>query len=215
MKKLVAIIIVLLLSIIAFFQYKSYTRLNPPNNYFYEPLTDDIDINYHDQKAVADYFQLTYSVSDFAREQWCNHKIDVLFKDESSPQSVEASLVYNQMLVSLKNIEGLLIASAKLKAKGFSNNDIKAIESGVSELELSLSKSLKTMNMKFGDQGDDVLLLQKKLHQLGYELKVDGIFDIETKRVVASFQEKNNLFPNGTADEQTLIKLFIEVKPKK
>ena len=66
-------------------------------------------------------------------------------------------------------------------------------------------------------QGDDVLLLQQRLLELGYvEVGVpDGIFGGMTDNAVRLFQENNDLFVDGVAGPKTWNKLFSDsAKPK-
>ena len=55
-----------------------------------------------------------------------------------------------------------------------------------------------------GSVGEYVLLLQKKLQELGYKITaVDGIFGSETKKAVESFQKKNKLTVTGVVNNAT------------
>jgi hypothetical protein len=59
-------------------------------------------------------------------------------------------------------------------------------------------------------QGDDVLLLQKRLFELGYEEvgALDGIFGKRTQSAVMSFQQNNSLEVDGYVGEKTWYQLF-------
>jgi peptidoglycan hydrolase-like protein with peptidoglycan-binding domain len=46
----------------------------------------------------------------------------------------------------------------------------------------------KVRNIGIGAWGEDVVTLQKMLNTLGYSLKEDGIFGVDTKRAVEDFQ---------------------------
>ncbi|WP_406945777.1 N-acetylmuramoyl-L-alanine amidase [Halobacillus sp. SY10] len=54
-----------------------------------------------------------------------------------------------------------------------------------------------------GDQGESVKDLQRKLNQLGYSLKVDGIYGPKTAGAVASFQENHSLQPDESYGPKT------------
>lgn len=59
--------------------------------------------------------------------------------------------------------------------------------------------------LRFGDRGQDVLELQLKLRQAGFDPgAVDGIYGSQTQDAVEQFQEANNLFPDGVASQETL-----------
>ncbi len=59
--------------------------------------------------------------------------------------------------------------------------------------------------LRFGDKGEDVLVLQRELQQLGYfTAHPTGTFGRITQEAVRSFQQTNRLSVNGIADSQTL-----------
>ncbi|MGI6653820.1 MAG: YfbK domain-containing protein [Christensenellales bacterium] len=63
--------------------------------------------------------------------------------------------------------------------------------------------------LKLGDQGEDVRLMQQRLFDLGYPVSApDGMFSEETERALILFQEFNNLLMTGTLDETTHRVLF-------
>jgi peptidoglycan hydrolase-like protein with peptidoglycan-binding domain len=78
---------------------------------------------------------------------------------------------------------------------------------------LTASRPAQTRNLYLASpamQGDDVLLLQKRLFELGYEEvgALDGIFGKMTQSAVMSFQQNNNLEVDGYVGEKTWYQLF-------
>lgn len=59
-----------------------------------------------------------------------------------------------------------------------------------------------------GDEGDEVLRVQRRLHQLKYLALVDGQFGDTTQRALLYFQKKNGLSQTAVADEATQRLLF-------
>ena len=58
---------------------------------------------------------------------------------------------------------------------------------------------------KQGSQGNEVRQIQQKLKNWGYYTgAVDGVFGVQTKKAVLSFQQKNGLTPDGVAGPATL-----------
>lgn len=58
---------------------------------------------------------------------------------------------------------------------------------------------------KYGSRGDEVRQIQTKLKNWGYYSgSVDGIFGVDTKKAVLSFQKKNGLTADGIAGPATL-----------
>lgn len=74
---------------------------------------------------------------------------------------------------------------------------------------LLFSDSAKTYLMEYSNSGNDVLMLQQRLAQLGYYSdKQNGYFGTATKKALIKFQSLNNLEVNGTADRTTFDTLF-------
>ena len=70
------------------------------------------------------------------------------------------------------------------------------------------NKSYK--NIEFGDRGNNVKKMQKRLIELGYlpEGADDGAFGYQTNRALKEFQEKNGLNKDGVAGPATLTRLY-------
>lgn len=58
--------------------------------------------------------------------------------------------------------------------------------------------------MSKGSKGNDVLLLQKYLKMLGYQLDENGVFDNKTNLAVVDFQKKNNINASGIVGVKTV-----------
>lgn len=208
MKKVIVSLVIILLLAITFFQYKKYTRLNAPHTYEYS-ISDQVDGAYYDPAVVKDYYEIAYEVGSFAREQWVNYRIDVLYQDNSSPQSKQATLTYNKMRAAAKELELRLIESKQLKSQGYSNAEIKVMhEKGLSTSDYKLFTAFGSTIYKYGDEDKGIYYMQQKLNEKGYPIRIDGIFNQETKHAVMDFQEKENLFPSGIAGKETLQLLY-------
>ena len=74
--------------------------------------------------------------------------------------------------------------------------------SGVKTAVKTLSP-VQGVSMKKGNTGSQVTALQKRLQELGYLKNVTGTYDTNTISAVRSFQKKNGILSNGTADLTT------------
>jgi len=63
---------------------------------------------------------------------------------------------------------------------------------------------LGVRDLEEGMRGHDVKLLQQRLINLGYNIKVDGVFGAKTKNIIKKFQQKYDLSPDGIVGTQTL-----------
>ena len=77
-------------------------------------------------------------------------------------------------------------------------------------LGLSLVLAAATLSVNaysIGDQGVQVLKIQKQLSQYGYRIKADGVYGGETARAVQLFQADKGLAIDGIVDNKTYRKL--------
>lgn len=61
----------------------------------------------------------------------------------------------------------------------------------------------KRPTLRKGNKGNDVLYLQKKLAELGYDVKPDGIFGPQTHAALLNYQIDNNLLVDGICGPET------------
>lgn len=210
MKKLIISIFLILLLLIVFFQFQNFRRLNPPAQYEFA-INKEIDVNYYDPIAVKEYFKSAYEIGVFARELWYNERIDVLYPDYSSEQSIDASKVFITMKSKATELEMKLLHSAHLKKQGFANNEIREMDiKGIGPDQYQLEKYYESVHLKIGDENQSVLQLQMMLNKRGYKIRQDGIFNLETKGAVQQFQRSKGLLPTGIADKRVLIELIKE-----
>ncbi|MBD2356525.1 peptidoglycan-binding protein [Tolypothrix sp. FACHB-123] len=58
-------------------------------------------------------------------------------------------------------------------------------------------------NLRFGDTGDAVRVLQRLLLNNRYAVKVDGVFGALTETAVKAFQNQRNLKTDGIVGQRT------------
>lgn len=72
--------------------------------------------------------------------------------------------------------------------------------------------------LKYGDEGEDVRMLQTDLMQLGYALPkygADGDFGSETEKAVRHFQQEHQLPEDGVMDDEDYTALFAALEGEK
>ena len=67
--------------------------------------------------------------------------------------------------------------------------------------------------LQIGDSGDAVILVQKLLRALRFNLSVTGSFNDETKKRVTEFQRNNNLTADGVVGANTWRELVRDFNP--
>jgi len=209
MKRVFAFLILVLLGVIVFFQFKNYRKFSTPNAYDYTINTKEVDINYHDQKAVIEYFETATRLGNYAREQWLNYDVDVLFPEKDNIQSVNASTTYQKMLSRIKFLETRLIYSQKMKTQGFSNDAIAYIEKhGISEKQYAIHSIMEGKTFRKGDKDAVIWEVQKLIHQKGNPIQIDGLYNEETEAAIKKIQAEKQVFPSGVLDESFVQLLF-------
>ncbi|GAB4408986.1 MAG: hypothetical protein OHK0039_12430 [Bacteroidia bacterium] len=72
MKRLFYLTVIIVLPILAFFQFDKYRRFHPPSEYSYAP-HKGIDLQYHDPEVLLRYYQLATEADTYARHIWYEH----------------------------------------------------------------------------------------------------------------------------------------------
>ena len=78
------------------------------------------------------------------------------------------------------------------------------------DYSLLMSNSAKLYMASLGDEGEDITEMQKRLHELDFLDRVNGVFDEKTESAVKLFQEKNALTVDGMVGSQTKECLYSE-----
>lgn len=207
MQKLLLIIGAIALVVIAFFQYKKARRVNPPNRFVYE-LNEKVDANYFDSSLLVEYYEAAANVESYVRGMWFSRGVDATTPNEGNPESVNANRYFNGMLGAIRAMEQQLLYSTELKAKGFSNAEIrKVVEQGVNPDQLRSKPQPMPAVFKVGDQGPRVKEIQGFLVKMGFEIPVDGNYRQLTANAVSEFQRNHNIPVTGNTDEHTFDQL--------
>lgn len=205
MKRIFYLVIIIGLPILIFFQYDRYRRFHPPQDYAF-PLNDSIDVHYHDPEMVLKYYETAEQCATYARYCWREARVDVLRHDPYDPEHGDLVRRYQQMTSLARFLEGKLLASARLKAQGFSPADIREWEQqGISPtLFRVLQQTGPYPFIQVGEEGSAVMAIQRLLKARGRPLQVDGIFDQETQSAIIQAQEGLGLEVNGVVDRSML-----------
>ena len=215
MKQLAIAFATIIFLVIGYNQFINYKRFHPPQNYQLAA-NSKIDVNYYDKPFLNEYYRKIAAANSFALMQWTDKAIDVRAPKKNNEATQIAVENYNLLVADVNYYEAILIQSAELKTKGYSNADIQEWQSsGVdpsklkefrknNEVRETLMNTLKSRTWSVGDKGAGVWELQKLLIAKGYTMPKDGIFSIITRDAIKDFEEKNDLYPDGIMDEYSL-----------
>jgi len=209
MKRLVYLVLLIGIPLIAWFQYVKYKKFHPPTDYTY-PIHDSIDVHYHDPAVVQLYFEKAVACKTFARYCWRKHRIDVLTPDIDNPNSKELVDQYHALVATAQHLERKLLASTYMKAQGYSNQQIAQWEqSGLSQQSWQIREILGPSGViLYGEDGPGIWKIQRRLNDLGYDIRIDGIFDQETLDALNQYQISKEMKPTLGIDQRILIQMF-------
>jgi len=133
MKQIIILLLIIIASIIGFGLYSDYKRYSAPEvNY---KTTIQIDVAYHNQALVLDYYNAIEDVDSYVMLQWSANEIDVRTPEDDDLETQNAVQKYAKKLAKVNYYEAILANSLLLKEKGFSNKQIKLIEEKGIDLE--------------------------------------------------------------------------------
>lgn len=215
MKQLIIFILIVIASLIGYGKYNQYKRYNSPEiNY----KTDKkLDIAYHNQELVLNYYEAIESLDSFTMLQWTANNIDVRTPEDDDIETKTAVETYAKKLAKVNYYETILENSLQLKEKGLSNKEIKFVEENGIELATYQKKEsfekIKSLfdpkvNLYKGEKNAIIFEVQKRLNELGYNIEIDGVYRIETLNAIKDFEEKNKLLADGLLDNLTLELMF-------
>jgi len=211
MKQIIIFLLVIILAIIGYNQYRQYQRFSL-KNYEYK-ISDNIDLDYHDKTVLYRYYEAIEGVNNYIGSQWSTNDIDVRSPEDDDTKTRLAVDTYSQKLAKVKYYESQLEKSKTLKDKGLSNDDIKLFEKeGItlkdkqkSETDAKI-KAMLNHHGKFVLGEKDVIIyeIQKLLLAKGINIPLDGVYESMTTNAILEFETKNGLFPDGNMDLLTL-----------
>jgi peptidoglycan hydrolase-like protein with peptidoglycan-binding domain len=65
------------------------------------------------------------------------------------------------------------------------------------------TKKIRLPVVRLGSSGSAVRVLQQVLNFKGFQLDVDGVYDLRTQEAVKDFQQTNSLSGDGVVDAKT------------
>ncbi|CAM3910323.1 MULTISPECIES: peptidoglycan-binding domain-containing protein [Flavobacterium] len=218
MKQIIITLLVVILSIVGYNQYRTYKRFHSPGIDYV--VNTEVDLNYHNESFLKNYFLSIEDLNAFVRIQWNVYDLDVRNPEQDNDDTKTAFINYSKKLATIKFYESRLIQAAQLKQKGLKNKDIVFFEENgykvINYNDYLKDQKIKEMyyqdpdkfSLKIGDTNSFVFEIQKKLIKKGFDIPTDGIFKEITLKALIEFQEKNKLYSNGKIDTITLDYLF-------
>lgn len=119
------------------------------------------------------------------------------------------ALATNQV-ISVASVQPVANQSATIQNTHFSS-----LQPAAQPAQLLAAVAITSRNLKVGDSGADVRVLQRYLSRNGlYPFTIDGTYSQETADAVTTYQRVRNLPATGTANEETLRDMGFDFLPE-
>ncbi|MEL6538667.1 MAG: peptidoglycan-binding domain-containing protein [Bacteroidota bacterium] len=207
MRKLIAILLVLVLIGIVYTNIVRSRRFSAPSPYDY-PVADSLDLYYHDPMVVQAYMKGCTQLGQLARSLWTEYRVDVRFLQQASLEDQEKAKAYWSLYTQTQYLEQRLKQSKEWKVEGFNNTAIRRLEEeGISPQVIIFENTyglLANLPWALGSRGDHITMIQEYLVAQGFTIPVDGTYGIQTKDAVKEIQRQNGDLMTGIPTLNTL-----------
>lgn len=197
MKQIIIFLLIVIIGLIGWGQYKKYKRFSL-SEYEYK-IPEGLE-NSSDKDLLLDYFQAVEAVNGYVITQWSAHRIDVRNPKKENAETKAAVTEYRNKLANVKYFEQQLLNPEKIIEPEVNSDAEKKKEL----IRAQFFSNTNANALRIGDQNALVFEIQRILIEKGDTIKHDGLFRTETFNALKSFEEKNGLFPDGKLDAITL-----------
>ena len=199
MKQIIIFLLIIIVAIIGFGQYKKYKRFSLSEYEYKTP--DTIDIANVDKGLLLDYYEAVEALNGCVITQWGAEEIDVRNPKGDSEQELAAVAKYRKKLANVRFYEAqLLNPSGKESTRKVFSEDERKKESIRAAYQIHPDMN----SFEIGDSSALIFEIQRLLNEKGDSILRDGIYKEETLNSLQAFEKKNGLFPDGRMDAITL-----------
>ncbi len=198
MKQIIIFLLIVILGLIVYGQYKKYKRFSL-TEYEYK-IPEDLDISNADKGLLLDYYRAVETVNGFVITQWSAHKIDVRNPKKDNEKTQAAVNEYRQLLADVAYFESQL----KNPPKEEETKEISPAAKRKKLIEKMFYANPSENSLRLGQRGALVFEIQRLLNEKGDSIKQDGLFKQETFNALQGFEDRMGLLPDGKLDALTL-----------
>jgi murein L,D-transpeptidase YcbB/YkuD len=199
MKQIIIFLLLCIVGLIVYGQYKKYKRFSF-SEYEYK-VPDTLRAGTADKGLLLDYYEAVEAVNGYVITQWSSEGIDVRNPKSDDHEEMAAVSEYRKKLANVKFYEAQLLNPSE-------NEEVKEEHSEADERKLLISKmfySNPALNtLRLGERSALVFEIQRLLIEKGDSIEQDGLFRTETFNALKAFETKHGLFPDGRLDALTL-----------
>lgn len=199
MKQIIIFLLIVIVAILGYNQYKKYKRFSF-SEYEYK-VPESINAKKADKGLLLDYYEAVEALNGYVITQWGAQEIDVRNPSDDDDEIVAAVSEYRKRLANVKFYEAQLL---ELSTTEKPKMDLSEQEEKIGLIKKMFYSDPSGNTLSLGEESALIYEIQWFLNQKGDSIRHDGIFREETFNSLRSFEEKNQLYPDGKLDALTL-----------
>jgi murein L,D-transpeptidase YcbB/YkuD len=199
MKQIIIFLLVVIVCLIGFGQYKKYKRFSL-SEYEYK-IPETLDIANADKGLLLDYYEAVEVANGYVITQWSSEGIDVRNPDDDDAEDMAAVAEYRKRLANVKFYEAQLLNPSENEKP---EPELSEIDKKKKLIQKTFYSNPNGNSLRLGERSALVYEIQGILISKGDVIQQDGLFRTETFNALQAFEGKNGLFPDGKLDAITL-----------
>ena len=199
MKQIIIFLLLIIVALIGYGQYKKYKRFSL-SEYEYK-VPDTVKPDLVDKGLLLDYYEAIEALNGYVATQWSAEDIDVRNPSSDNVDVVAAVSEYRKRLANVKFYESQLVNPSEAEEPMASPSEAENRKKLILKM-FYINPAANTLRL--GEKSALVYEVQRILIEKGDSIEHDGLFRTETFMALKSFEEKNGLFPDGRLDALTL-----------
>jgi murein L,D-transpeptidase YcbB/YkuD len=199
MKQIIIFLLLCIVGLIVYGQYKKYKRFSL-SEYAYQ-IPETIDISNADKGLLLDYYEAVEAVNGYVITQWSSEEIDVRNPQSDDEEEMASVSEYRKKLANVKFYEAQLLNPSEREKPQLELSEAEEKKLLISKL---FNQNPAANSLRLGESSALVFEVQRLLNEKGDSLIHDGLFRAATFNALKAFEEKNGLFPDGRLDALTL-----------
>lgn len=199
MKQIIIFLLVIIVALIGFGQYKKYKRFSFLEYGYKTPET--IDVANADKGVLLDYYEAVETANGYVITQWSSEGIDVRNPNDDDEEELAAVSEYRKKLANVKFYEAQLLNPSGKEKPVVALSEVEKKKKLLRKIFFSNPNG---NSLRLGERSAMVYEVQGLLIKKGDSIQHDGLFSTETFNALQAFEGKNGLFPDGKLDAITL-----------
>lgn len=201
MKQIIIFLLLVIVALIGYGQYKEYKRFSLSEYEYKTPQT--IDVANANKSLLLDYYEAVEAVNGYVITQWSTEGIDVRNPSDDDEAILAAVSEYRKKLGNVKYYEALLSAPVQKETEQ-THAELSEVQKKNNLLKKIFYDNPQANSLRLGERSAVVYEVQRLLNEKGDSIVHDGYFSSQTYHALRAFEAKHNLYSDGKLDAITL-----------